>query len=352
MSETTELSVIEIKPEQAPALYVANGLDHFLSQIREFAKETPDVTTQKGRDRIGSLARAVGSSKKTIEEPGRAYLRHLKEAVKPAEEELRRFTRECDAIRDAILLPRAEWDAEQARLKAEAEAKAAEEAYNAMRDEADKDNAAFDAAKAKELALQIEAAHATALLDNYEYDRDIAEKKAEAERQRIAHEEELKRQAVEQAQREAAATAQREREAAIQREADLKAQAALAEASRIAAEKKAEQDRIDAANKAESDRLAAAQQAEREKQEAIAAEQLKAKQKEDARLAEEKRIADETAARAANIEHQKAINNQVIAILAKAGISPDCAKECVIAIVKNQNAAAASGLPTPVQINY
>lgn len=323
MSETTELSVIEIKPEQAPALYVANGLDHFLAQIREYAKETPDVTTQKGRDRIGSLARAVGSSKKTIEEPGRAYLRHLKEAVKPAEEELRRFTRECDAIRDAILLPRAEWDAEQARLKAEAEAKAAEEAYDAMRDDADKDNAAFDAAKAKELALQIEAAHATALLDNYEYDRDIAEKKADAERQRIAHEEELKRQAAEQARIEAEATARRESDAALQREADLKAQAALAEANRIAAEKKAEQDRIDAANKAEADRLAAAQQAEREKQEAIAAEQLKAKQeaeriqreakqKEDARLAEEKRIADEVAARAADVAHRKTIGADIV----------------------------------------
>lgn len=311
MSETTELSVIEIKPEQAPALYVANGLDHFLAQIREYAKETPDVTTQKGRDRIGSLARAVGSSKKTIEEPGRAYLRHLKEAVKPAEEELRRFTRECDAIRDAILLPRAEWDAEQARLKAEAEAKAAEEAYNAMRDDADKDNAAFDTAKAIELALQIEAAHATALLDNYEYDRDIAEKKAEAERQRIAHEEELKRQAVEQAQREADEKIQREREASAKREADLKAQAEQEKRDREASDRKAEQDRIDAAAKAE-----------REKQDAIAAEQLKAKQKEDARLAEEKRIADEAAARAADVAHRKAIGTAIVnALTSHAGLT-------------------------------
>ncbi|WP_208950671.1 hypothetical protein [Rahnella sp. ChDrAdgB13] len=341
MSETTELSVIEIKPEQAPALYVANGLDHFLAQIREYAKETPDVTTQKGRDRIGSLARAVGSSKKTIEEPGRAYLRHLKEAVKPAEDELRRFTRECDAIRDAILLPRAEWDAEQARLKAEAEAKAAEEAYNAMRDDADKDNAAFDTAKAKELALQIEADHATALLDNYEYDRDIAEKNAEAERQRIAHEDELKRQAVEQAQREADEKIQREREASAKREADLKAQADQAERNRIAQAQKDEQDRKDAAAKAEADRLAAAQQAEREKQEAIEAEQLKAKQKEDDRLAEERRIADEAAARAANVEHKRAINQQAVADLVAAGITEECAVQCVKAIAKGQVSAIA-----------
>lgn len=119
MSETTDLAVLEIKPEQAPALYVANGLDAYLDQIRELAAEVPDVTTKKGRDRIGSLARMVGSSKKAIEEPGRAYLKQLKEAVKPAEDELRRFTRECDTIRDQILAPRAAWDVEQERIKQE-----------------------------------------------------------------------------------------------------------------------------------------------------------------------------------------------------------------------------------------
>ncbi|VYS85083.1 Uncharacterised protein [Citrobacter amalonaticus] len=89
MSEVTDLTVIEIKPEQAPVLYSAGGLNGFLEQIRELAKEVPDVTTKKGRDRIGSLARMVGSSKTAIEKPGREYLKRLKEAVKPAEEELR-----------------------------------------------------------------------------------------------------------------------------------------------------------------------------------------------------------------------------------------------------------------------
>lgn len=66
MSEVTDLTVIEIKPEQAPALYRAGGLNSFLEQIREMVKEVPDVTTKKGRDRIGSLARMVGSSKKLL----------------------------------------------------------------------------------------------------------------------------------------------------------------------------------------------------------------------------------------------------------------------------------------------
>lgn len=35
----SELTVIDIKPEQAPALYSAGGLNSFLEQIRELAKE-------------------------------------------------------------------------------------------------------------------------------------------------------------------------------------------------------------------------------------------------------------------------------------------------------------------------
>ncbi len=166
MSEVTDLTVIEIKPEQAPALYSAGGLNGFLEQIRELAKEVPDVTTKKGRDRIGSLARMVGSSKTAIEKPGREYLKRLKEAVKPAEEELRVFTRECDAIRDAILKPRDEWEAEQERIKAEEE-------MNALHAEALVMNEEFD----RQRAAQIEADHEMALLMNDKFDRDREEQR-------------------------------------------------------------------------------------------------------------------------------------------------------------------------------
>lgn len=300
MSETTELSVIEIKPEQAPVLYVENGLDKYLELIRKSVNEVPDLSTAKGRARIASLSASVSRSKTAIEKPGRDLLKKIKEQPKIIEAELRRFITECDTLRDKVRLPLTEWEAEQEKL-------AAEKQMQEWHAEALELNATFD----KELALQIEAAHATALLDNYEYDRDIAEKKAEAERQRIAHEEELKRQAVEQAQREADEKIQREREASAKREADLKAQAEQEKRDREASDRKAEQDRIDAAAKAE-----------REKQDAIAAEQLKAKQKEDARLAEEKRIADEAAARAADVAHRKTIGTAIVnALTSHAGLT-------------------------------
>lgn len=330
----SDLTVIEIKPDQAPALYVPNGLDAYLEQIRQLSQEVPDVTTKKGRDRIGSLARAVGSSKKAIEDPGRAYLKHLKEAVKPAEEELRRFTRECDGIRDAILKPRDDWEAEQERIKAE-------EAMLAMHSEALVINENVDLQR----AIQFESDHEIALLMNEKHDREAKEKAEEAERQRIAHEEELKRQAAEQAKREAEEKAAAELAAAQKRETDAIAAKAQAELLAKQAKERAEQEAKDAAERAE-----------REKQEAIAAEQRKAQeeatrikreaeQKEAARLAEEKRIADEKAKREADVKHRKAIGTDIVnALTANTSISREQAIEVLTAMM--------NGLVPHNNINY
>lgn len=328
--ENTGLVVIDIKPESYPTLYVTNGLDSYLDQIRQEVSEVPDLSTTKGRERIKSLAASVSRSKTAIEKPGRDYLKKLKEAVKPAEAEIKRFVDACDALRDETRRPLTEWEAEQDRLNQEAEAKK----------------------KAEQLAAEIEVAHEMALLMNDAFDRDAKAKADEVERLQKAHEEFIAQQSAEKAKRETEEKAKRDIEAAEQRERDAKL-----------AQERAEQAAKDAAAKAERDAKELAERVEREKEEAIAAEKLKAqqeaervqreaKQKEDARLAEEKRIADEAAARAANIEHQKTINNQVIDILTKAGISPECAKECVIAIARNQNHAVVLGITPPVQINY
>ncbi|EKN4029029.1 hypothetical protein NUF78_003635 [Yersinia enterocolitica] len=45
--ENTGLVVIDIKPEQAPTLYVAGGLDSFLEYIREMTREVPDGDRRK-----------------------------------------------------------------------------------------------------------------------------------------------------------------------------------------------------------------------------------------------------------------------------------------------------------------
>lgn len=311
MSEIMDLTVIEIKPEQAPALYRAGGLDAYLEQIRQAVNEVPDLTTKKGRDRVASLAAQVSRSKTAIEKPGREYLKRLKEAVRPAEAEIKRFVDACDELRDATRRPLTEWEAEQERIKAE-------EAMLALHVEALAMNEDFD----RQLAARIESDHEMALLMNDAFDREQADKAAEAERQRIAHEEEIKRMAAAAAAREVEQRVQREREEAAHREAVLKAQAEQAERDRIAAEKKAEADKQAAI---EAERRKAQEEADRIRREA--------EQREQARLAEEKRKADEQARREADVKHRKAVGVEVVkALMANTSLTRDQAIEVLTAV--------------------
>lgn len=311
MSEIMDLTVIEIKPEQAPALYRAGGLDAYLEQIRQAVNEVPDLTTKKGRDRVASLAAQVSRSKTAIEKPGREYLKRLKEAVRPAEAEIKRFVDACDELRDETRRPLTEWEAEQERIKAE-------EAMNALHAEALAMNEEFD----RQLAARVESDHEMALLMNDAFDREQEDKAAEAERQRIAHEEEIKRLAAAAAAREVEQRAQREREEAALREAALKAQAEQAERDRIAAEQKAEADKIAAV---EAERRKAQEEADRIRHEA--------EQREQARLAEEKRKADEQARREADVKHRKTVGTDIVkALMANTSLTRDQAIEVLTAV--------------------
>lgn len=111
IEEITEAKAVELGPK----LYsVAGALDAYFEHIRtEATSEVPDLTTQKGRDRIASLSAQVSRSKKVIEKPGRAYLKHLKESVKPVETHMRKFVDDCDKLRDDVRKPLTDWEEEQ-----------------------------------------------------------------------------------------------------------------------------------------------------------------------------------------------------------------------------------------------
>ncbi|USR61591.1 hypothetical protein NFJ01_04170 [Lelliottia amnigena] len=345
MSEATDLTVIEIKPDQAPALYKSGGLDEFLEQIRQAVNEVPDISTDKGRKRIASLAGQVSRSKTAIEKPGREYLKRLKEAVKPAEAEIKKFVDACDELRDEVRRPLTEWEAEQERLKAV-------EAFNALHSEALVMNENIDLQR----AIQFEADHEMALLMNDAFDRELAEKKAEAERQRIAHEDELKSQAAEQAKREAEEKVAAELAAAQKREADAIAAKAQAELLAKQAQERAEREAKEAQERTAKLAKEAREQAEREKQEAIATEQRKAQEaadkvrreaeaKEAARLAEERRLADEAAKREADVKHRKAVGTDIVnALTSQTSITREQAIEVLTALK--------DGLVPHTKINY
>ncbi|MGS4494765.1 hypothetical protein ACKUTF_15925 [Enterobacter roggenkampii] len=354
----SELAIIEIAPDLAPSIYVENGLDKFLEQIREGVKEVPDLSTAKGRARIASLAAQVSRSKTAVEKPGRDYLKRLKEQPKVVEAELRRFVTECDHLRDEVRRPLTEWeDAEKARTEAlqqrlvdlraladvidsagnylpSADIQARiHEAKSVVLDESWQERAA-EAGVAKDSTIQqLEASLEVAQKREHEAAELERLRKEAEEKARLEREEAIRREAAEQAKRDAEAKAQAEIDAAARREAEARA-----------ATERAEREKIEAQQKADREAKAAAEKAEQEKNDAIAAERRRQEELEAARLAEQKRIADEEARRAADKEHRRTINRQAIADLIESGLSQEMADKALIAI--------ASGKVSAVSIKY
>lgn len=354
----SELAVIEIAPDLAPVIYVENGLDKFLEQIRAGVNEVPDLSTEKGRARIASLASQVSRSKTAVEKPGRDYLKRLKEQPKVVEAELRRFVTECDQLRDEVRRPLTEWEnAEKARTEA------LQQRLTDLRAMADVIDATGNYLPSSDIQSRIQEAKSVALDDSWQErtaeagvakdsiiqqleaslviaqkrEHEAAElerlRKEAEEKARLDREENIRREAAEQAKRDAEAKAQAEIDASARREAEAKA-----------ATERAEREKIEAQQKAERDAKAAAEKAEQDKKDAIAAERRIQTEAESARLAEQKRIADEEARRAADKEHRRTINRQAIADLIESGLSQEMAEKALIAI--------ASGKVSAVSIKY
>ncbi|EMH2077450.1 hypothetical protein N0P37_004840, partial [Citrobacter freundii] len=173
MSEVTDLVVIE--KQNAMAVFTTKEqLDPIIEAIEKEARSlVPDVSTKKGRDAIASMAHKVARSKTYIDNAGKDLVAELKALPKQIDESRRIVRERLDALKDEVRRPLTEWEAEQERIKAEEAARI----------------------KAEEDRKKFESDHEIALLMNDAFDRELAEKKAEEERQRIAHEEELKRQA-------------------------------------------------------------------------------------------------------------------------------------------------------------
>ncbi|MEH4212507.1 hypothetical protein POX89_07400 [Klebsiella pneumoniae] len=311
MSEIMDLVVIEKK--NAMAVFTNNDqLDPLIELIEKEARSlVPDVTTKKGRDAIASMAHKVARSKTYIDNAGKDLVAELKALPKQIDESRRVVRERLDALKDEVRRPLTEWEAEQERIKAE-------EAMNALHVEALAMNEEFD----RQLAARIESDHEMALLMNDAFDREQAEKKAEAERQRIAREEEIKRLAEEKAKREAAEQAQREIDAAAAREREA-----------ILAKERAEREQREAVERAEREKQAAVEAERRKAQEEADRIRREAEQREQARLAEEKRKADEQARREADVKHRKAVGTEIVkALMANTSLTRDQAIEVLTAV--------------------
>ncbi|ENJ8541441.1 cell envelope biogenesis protein TolA [Raoultella planticola] len=325
MSESKEVVLVTLpaKADLEAAFISDDYINRLIADIQQKASSVVgDVSTVKGRGVYISMASTVRRTKTVIDDAGKALVAEMKKRPALVDASRKKVRDALDELAVEIRRPATEWEEAKVRSDAEEAAKKA----------------------AEELAEKVEIAHEMALLMDKDIDRERADKAAEAERQRIAHEEQIRREAEEKAKREAEEKHRAELEAASRREAEERA-----------AKERAERERIEAQQRAEREQREAAERAEREKQEAVEAERRKAQeeadrirreaeQREQARLAEQKRVAEEEARRAADKEHRRTINRQAIADLIENGLTQEMAEKALIAI--------ASGKVSAVQIKY
>ena len=318
-----------IPPEdKAAELFIPLGLDKIIALIRKEVEQfQPDISTEKGRKAIASLARKVASSKARLEDYGKNLSADIKIKARDIDAERKRMREALDELRDQARKPLTDYEAAVA---------AREEAHEqALKDVVELSNVPFGADVAEierriatldefalrpweEFAERFSVANdaVSMRLTNILAETRIQEaervafKKLEAERIVREAKEREAQQAKEQAERDVRvareATEKAERESA-EREAKAKRDTEAAEARAA----KAEQDAKDAAERA------------------VAAEQKRAA---DAKAAE----AAAAKARENDKAHKAEVHSNALGALVALGLSDAHAKAVVTAIAKDQ----------------
>ena len=363
--------LVEVTETTALAAFATPaGLDPIISQARELVESfEPDLSTDKGRKAIASLAGKVAKLKVKLDDAGKGLVAEWKSKSKIVDGSRKAMRDELDALKIQARAPLTEWeDKEKNRVTAH---KQQIDYIEGWVSSTDIDGNLLDLDGLK-LSLQHIEEVDTGALEEFELegvkkkesainamtqliDAEQAriDNEAELERLRIAEEgrkqkerdETMQREAAEEATRQAeakaqeeAVTAEREKREAIGREEQAKARAAEAERQQIAAEERAKFE----AEVAEKNRIAAEAQAKVDADNAAeSARQAEIKRQEDF----QEREAAETEKREANRHHvgkiRKAAKEDLMEIL---GLNEKDAISVVMAITKS--------LISNVTINY
>lgn len=360
----------------AVEVFTEDGLDPILDRIEtEVRSIALDISTDKGRKEIASVAHKIAKSKTALDKMGKDLVAGWKDNAKKVDIERARAWDRLEALQKEIRQPLTEWENRDKQRIADHEANLVtianlgnhtaanwqtmpveemnERLKTILGGKTDWQEFSLRAKLAVESASE---AIAAAILKRQKHDSEMAElarlRKEEEERKQREHEDRLKAAAAETARKEAeeqarkaaeaeAARVKAEQEKAekdrlrIQREkeaAEAKAKRDAEEAAtreaKIAREKEeaearaaqAVKDRIAAEAKAKEDARIAAEKAERDKK---AAEEAATKRERDRIVVEKKIEADAKAKREADKAHRAKINNEAMQALLSIMFSDD-----------------------------
>ena len=321
-----EMELIEVDQQTTLQIYTegdVNGLlDDVKRKVMESTPDNPDLSIKKIRDIFRTNAASVARAKTKFDGAGKGLTEDWKAKAKKVDSVRKFFRDSMDYFKAEYRQPLTEWEAEEERKEIEA-AKLAE--YLADWDQAISDHDFFKREK------EVQRKEAEFAKIEEERLKQVAADNLAKEQKRLQDE------AAENAKLEAEQKAEREKEKILKQKA--KAQADRDDAKRKLKEE--EQKRKDGTAKAEREKREAAERAEKEKAEAIAETERQAEvaanRKEDKRLEIERIEREKAEKKAANIKHQKKINNEALADLVQAlGVEDNFGMGIIKVIAKGQ----------------
>jgi hypothetical protein len=276
-----EKSLIVAEKLDVAVLFTSGGMEETLNKIKEKAmSHVPDISTEQGRKDIASMAHKVARSKTLIDDLGKDRMAEAKkiiDAINPLRKQARDF---LDALKSDVRKPLDDYEAEQARIKAEEDRKekAKTDARIAalqevgcvlgffevagMTDDAFEDRLRKATAEKEARLARLEAEEAVQKAESDRLEKQRQEQAAEAAR--LAEEKrkiEAEKKALEDAKREAEHRASIEK---ARKEAEEQAKKDAEEAAAFAVKKAAEKSERDANEAKEKAKREAAELARNE----------------------------------------------------------------------------------------
>lgn len=117
-------ALVKVESMSPEAIFAPGAIDPLLDQIKaEVRAQQPDLTTDKGRKAIASLAYKVSRTKTFIDEGRQKLVAEEKKRLAAIDAEGRRIREELDALRDEVRKPLTDWEeAERLRMACHEEA--------------------------------------------------------------------------------------------------------------------------------------------------------------------------------------------------------------------------------------
>ena len=335
MNDSTELTIVDrVRDNPALVLIKPEAFDPFYDRIRaEVMAETPDLSTDKGRKAIASLAHKVVRTKTAIDAAGKKLNEDARAQINAVDAARRTIREKLDALAEEVRKPLTEWE-EAEKLHVE-ECTAALTWIKSAASISINDTAASLQDRLRALDAYDDADPSWRDFGPMIRDAKCAARAALSDginrlRREEAERAELERLRQEAAQREIEAAAERERHEAARREDEAK-ERAIAERARVEAEAaeraaQAERARIDAERAEERRKHEAELAATRAEAERLAREEL-------TRKAEAERAAEEERRRAEDRKHRSEVMKAAKQdIMEAACVSEEQAKSIVLAI--------------------